>query len=452
MMKNNAERIIENLGLVAFNSMQIQAQEAIATNHEVVLIAPTGSGKTIGFLFPVFELLNSSSAQVQCLVLSPTRELCHQIEQVWKKMGTGYKVNTCYGGHSMQVEVRDLNVPPALLIGTPGRIADHIRRETFKLDGVKILALDEFDKSLELGFQDEMDFIISSLEKVERKILLSATNLSRLPSFVKIKNPFLITYNNDEIELENLKLHRVISEEKDKLHTLFVLLCNLNNEAALVFCNHRDACERTVLYLNSKGIAATIYHGGMEQAEREKALVQFRNGSVNYLVTTDLAARGLDIPSMNHVIHYQMPIHENEFTHRNGRTARMQAKGNAYLLLSKLEKQPYYIKSEIELFTPDINASKPIKPIYKTISISGGRKNKITKVDILGTFIQKGNLNKEDVGLIEVKDFNSFVAVKETKVFDFLKVIKDQKIKGNKYKIAIAKSVGFTISDKQFES
>jgi hypothetical protein len=130
----------------------------------------------------------------------------------------------------------------------------------------------------------------------------------------------------------------------------------------------------------------------------------------------------------------------------------MQAKGNAYLLLSKLEKQPYYIKSEIKLFTLDINASKPIKPIYNTISISGGRKNKITKVDILGTFIQKGNLNKEDVGLIEVKDFNSFVAVKETKVFDFLKVIKDQKIKGNKYKIAIAKSVVFTIPDKQLES
>jgi superfamily II DNA/RNA helicase len=452
MMKNNAERIIKNLGLVAFNSMQIQAQEAIATNDEVVLIAPTGSGKTIGFLFPVFELLNSSDVQVQCLVLSPTRELCLQIEQVWKKMGTGYKVNACYGGHSMQVEVKDLNVPPALLIGTPGRIADHIRRETFKLDGIKILALDEFDKSLELGFQDEMDFIISSLEKVERKILLSATNLSRLPSFVKIKNPFLITYNNDGVEVENLKLHRVISEEKDKLHTLFVLLCNLNNEAALVFCNHRDACERTALYLKSKGIVATVYHGGMEQTEREKALVQFRNGSVNYLITTDLAARGLDIPEMNHVIHYQMPIHENEFTHRNGRTARMQAKGNAYLLLSKLEKQPYYIKSEIKLFTLDTNTSKPKKPIYTTISISGGRKNKITKVDILGTFIQKGNLNKEDIGLIEVKDFNSFVAIKETKVFDFLRAIKDQKIKGNKYKIVIAKSVGFNTIDGEHES
>jgi ATP-dependent RNA helicase DeaD len=448
-MENKAKQVIDKLGIVAFNQMQKQAQEAIAAHQEVVLISPTGSGKTIGFLYPVFQLLNQKINQVQCLVLTPTRELCLQIEQVWKKMGTGYKVNVCYGGHAMQVEINDLNTPPAILIGTPGRIADHIKRETFKLDNVKILVLDEFDKSLELGFQDEMDFIINRLENVERKILLSATNLSRLPSFVKIKNPHLINFEKNVDELENLQLHHVISEEKDKLHTLFMLLCNLQNEAALIFCNHRDACERTVSYLNNKGIVATIYHGGMEQAEREKALVQFRNGSVNYLVTTDLAARGLDIPEMKHVVHYQMPIHENEFTHRNGRTARMQAKGNAYLVLSKLEKQPYYIKSELNIFTLDNNAARPIKPVFKTISISGGKKNKINKVDIAGTFMQKGNLKKEDIGLIEVKDFNSFVAIKETKISAFLKAMKDQKIKGNKYKIALAKDIIFDVIEKE---
>jgi superfamily II DNA/RNA helicase len=223
----------------------------------------------------------------------------------------------------------------------------------------------------------------------------------------------------------------------------------LKNEAALIFCNHRDACERTVTYLNAKGIVATIYHGGMEQAEREKALVQFRNGSVNYLVTTDLAARGLDIPEMKHVIHYQMPIHENEFTHRNGRTARMQAKGNAYVLISKQEKQPGYIKSKLDIFTLDNKAARPNKPEFKTISISGGKKNKINKVDIAGTFIQKGNLKKEDIGLIEVKDFNSFVAIKETKVLEFLKAIKDEKIKGNKYKIVMAKDIGFDMNERK---
>jgi superfamily II DNA/RNA helicase len=446
-MEKSAQQVIDKLGITAFNEMQKQAQEAIAAHHEVVLISPTGSGKTIGFLYPVFKLLNKKVDHVQCLILAPTRELCLQIEQVWKKMGTGYKVNVCYGGHAMQVEINDLNTPPALLIGTPGRITDHIKRETFNLDGIKILVLDEFDKSLELGFQEEMDFIISHLEYLERKVLLSATNLSRLPSFVKIKNPYLVNYDKAVAEIENLKLHLVISEEKDKLNTLYLLLCNLQNEAALIFCNHRDACERTVAYLNAKGIVATIYHGGMEQAEREKALVQFRNGSVNYLVTTDLAARGLDIPEMKHVIHYQMPIHENEFTHRNGRTARMQAKGNAYLLLSKLEKQPAYIKSQLAVFTLDNKATKPNKPLFKTISISGGKKNKINKVDIAGTFMQKGNLLKEDIGLIEVKDFNSFVAIKAAKVLEFLKVMKDQKIKGNKYKIATAKDIGFNMNE-----
>ena len=448
-MEKSAQQVIEKLGIVAFNEMQQLAQEAIASHQEVVLISPTGSGKTIGFLYPVFQLLSNKVNQVQCLILAPTRELCLQIEQVWKKMGTGYKVNVCYGGHAMQVEMNDLNVPPAILIGTPGRITDHIKRETFKLEGIKILVLDEFDKSLELGFQEEMDFIISHLKNVERKILLSATNLSRLPGFVKIKNPHLVNYNKAIDEEENLTLHLVISEEKDKLNTLFALLCNLHNEAALIFCNHRDACERTVTYLNAKGIVATIYHGGMEQAEREKALVQFRNGSVNYLVTTDLAARGLDIPEMKHVIHYQMPIHENEFTHRNGRTARMQAKGNAYLLISKQEKQPGSIKSKLDIITLDNKAARPNKPEFKTISISGGKKNKINKVDIAGTFIQKGNLKKEDIGLIEVKDFNSFVAIKESKVFEFLKAIKDEKIKGNKYKIVMAKDIGFDMNERK---
>ena len=440
-MEKSAQQVIEKLGIVAFNEMQQLAQEAIASHQEVVLISPTGSGKTIGFLYPVFQLLSNKVNQVQCLILAPTRELCLQIEQVWKKMGTGYKVNVCYGGHAMQVEMNDLNVPPAILIGTPGRITDHIKRETFKLEGIKILVLDEFDKSLELGFQEEMDFIISHLKNVERKILLSATNLSRLPGFVKIKNPHLVNYNKAIDEEENLTLHLVISEEKDKLNTLFALLCNLHNEAALIFCNHRDACERTVTYLNAKGIVATIYHGGMEQAEREKELVQFRKGSVNYFVTTDLAARGLDIPEMKHVIHYQMPIHENEFTHRNGRTARMQAKGNAYLLISKQEKQPGYIKSKLDIFTLDNKAARPNKPEFKTISISGGKKNKINKVDIAGTFIQKGNLKKEDIGLIEVKDFVSFAAVKYAKVVPLLQNIKDEKMKGKKYKIEVARDV-----------
>ena len=438
-MENSNQLVLQKLGIEAFNEMQIHTEKAILAHSEVVLIAPTGSGKTIAFLLPIFQLLSAEVKQVQCLVLAPTRELCLQIEQVWKKMGTGFKVNVCYGGHAMPIEIKDLSVAPALLIGTPGRIADHIRRETFDLEKINYLVLDEFDKSLELGFQEDMGFIINTIEKVEKKIMVSATNLQRIPSFVKVKNPQLINFEKHDDSIADLSLHHVISEDKDKLNTLFNLICNLKNEAALIFCNHRDACERTVTFLKAKGIFATVYHGGMEQAEREKALVQFRNGSVSYLVTTDLAARGLDIPAMKHVIHYQMSIHENEFVHRNGRTARMQAKGNAYLLLSKDEKKPHFIKTDLPIFSLKSNVSLPTKPVFATVSISGGKKNKINKVDIAGAFIQKGNLAKDDIGLIEVKDFNSFVAINAAKVNDFLRLIKDQKIKGNKYKIEIAK-------------
>lgn len=434
------QSIAEKLGITAFNEMQVAAEKAILEMPEVILIAPTGSGKTIAFLLPLAQLLDINVKEVQCVILAPTRELCLQIEQVWKKMSTGFKVNVCYGGHAMPIEIKDLSVPPAILIGTPGRITDHFRRGTFDATAIKYLVLDEFDKSLELGFQEDMNFIINQLGTLSKKVLVSATNLKSIPLFVKIKQPSLLNYEKETNESVDLSLFQVISEDKDKLNTLYKLLCNLNNEAALIFCNHRDACERIADFLKSKNIFLSVYHGGLEQAEREKALVQFRNGSVSFLITTDLAARGLDIPAMKHVIHYQMPVNENEFIHRNGRTARMHAKGNAYLLLSKLEKKPVYMDLNTPVLSLENNLSLPQKPTFTTISISGGKKNKINKVDIAGAFIQKGNLLKDDIGLIEIKDFNSFVAISSNKVKDFLTVIKDAKIKGNKYKIAVAKN------------
>jgi superfamily II DNA/RNA helicase len=437
---NKQHAIAEKLGIASYNEMQVAAEKAILEKAEVILIAPTGSGKTIAFLLPIVQLLDVKVKDVQCVILAPTRELCLQIEQVWKKMGSGFKVNVCYGGHAMRIEINDLSVPPALLIGTPGRIADHFRRVTFNAKNIKYLILDEFDKSLELGFQDDMNFITNQLDTLHKKILVSATNLKTIPSFVNIKQPSLLNFESTVNENDDLSIFKVISEDKDKLNTLYNLLCNLNNESALIFCNHRDACERIADYLKSKGLFLSVYHGGLEQAEREKALVQFRNGSVGFLITTDLAARGLDIPAMKNVIHYQMSVHENEFIHRNGRTARMQAKGNAFLLLSKAEKIPNYIAFDLPIFELKNNLKLPNLPTYTTISISGGKKNKINKVDIAGTFIQKGNLLKDDLGLIEIKDFNSFVAINTNKVKEFLKVIKDTKIKGNKYKIEIAKN------------
>ena len=419
--------------------MQEAAQKAIVQDNDTFLIAPTGSGKTVGFLLPVFQLLQPNRNVVQCLILAPTRELALQIEQVWKKMATGYKVNVCYGGHPVETEIKNLSNPPALLIGTPGRITDHITRRTFALDGIHTLVLDEFDKSLELGFQDEMAFIISGLRNLRKRVLVSATAGIRMPDFVRLNAPVTLNFIPDEGLPTGLTVKLVYADAKDKINTLFRLVCSLTSEAALIFCNHREAAERTSALLNEMGISATFYHGGMEQDDRERALIRFRNGSVTYLVTTDLAARGLDIPEMNYVIHYHLPVQAHEFTHRNGRTARMHASGTAYVILHPDEPRPAYLDKSLETFDLPADLSLPNPPEFVTLYISGGKKNKLNKVDIVGFLSQKGQLDKGDLGLIEVKDFISFAAVKKVKVDTLLNRIKDEKMKGKKYRIEIAR-------------
>ena len=233
----------------------------------------------------------------------------------------------------------------------------------------------------------------------------------------------------------------MFSKSKDKIDSLFQLICSLNSEAAIIFCNHREAVERIHEMLTQKGIISTYYHGGLDQDERERALIQFRNGSVSYLITTDLGARGLDIPEMKHVIHYHLPAKEDEFTHRNGRTARMLATGTAYVLIHETEKKSDYFDYGKRRLDVSNAKSLPKAPLYQTLYISGGKKNKLNKIDIVGFFSQKGKLEKDDIGLIEVKDFISFVAVKYPKVKSLLQNIKEEKMKGKKYKIEVARKV-----------
>ncbi len=442
MNKNpHSTNLLLNLGIQNLNEMQEVAQKAILQEANVLLLSPTGSGKTLAFLLPIFQLLSDQIKNVQCLIVVPSRELALQIEQVWKKMGTDYKINVCYGGHSIETEIKNLSNPPAILIGTPGRIADHIDRETFKTDQIITLVLDEFDKSLQLGFHEQMSFIINKLSKLNKRILVSATSDVEIPKYTRVVNPTILDFIEVEIKNSNLSTKLVVSKDKDKINTLFHLICSLKSESAIVFCNHRDAAERISDALCEKGIFATYYHGGMDQDERERALIQFRNGSVTYLITTDLAARGLDIPEMNHVIHYHLPSKEDEYTHRNGRTARMLSTGTAYLLIHESEKKLDYIDYKLPNLIIDNYKTLPKQPDYQTIYVSGGKKNKLNKIDIVGFFSQKGKLEKGDLGLIEVKDFISFAAVKTNKVKNFLQLIRDEKMKGRKFKIEVARKV-----------
>ena len=442
MNKNpHSTNLLLNLGIERLNEMQEVAEMAILNENNILLLSPTGSGKTLAFLLPIFQTFEEDIKGVQCLILVPSRELGLQIEQVWKKMGTNYKVNMCYGGHSIDTEINNLSNPPALLIGTPGRIADHLDRKSFETDNVKTLILDVFDKSLQLGYHEEMSYIIGKLGKLNKRVLVSATSGVEIPKYTRVVNPVVLDFIEEKVSNTNLDVKIVVSKSKDKIDTLFQIICSLNSEAAIIFCNHRSAVERISDMLLSKGIISTFYHGGMDQDERERALIQFRNGSVNYLITTDLAARGLDIPEMKHVIHYHLPSKEDEFTHRNGRTARMQSSGTAYVLTHETEKKMDYFDYGLRRLDVSNANSLPKAPEFQTLYISGGKKNKINKVDILGFFSQKGKLEKGDIGLIEVKDFISFAAVKYSKVKDLLKSIRDEKMKGKKYKIEVARKV-----------
>ncbi|MEY4936001.1 MAG: hypothetical protein RIS64_2360 [Bacteroidota bacterium] len=434
-LQDTFKTILANVGISALNQIQKDAFTAIQQETAILLLAPTGSGKTLAFLLPILAKLNSEDKKIQCLILTPSRELAIQIEQVWKKMATGFKVNACYGGHNMSVEVQNLTEPPALLIGTPGRIADHITRRSLDLSSVYTLVLDEFDKSLALGFQDQMAFIVQHLKKVKTKILVSATDSIKIPDFVGIRKPHVLYFTKNEEDTPALKTYTIFSEAKDKIDCLFNLLCQLGASSTIVFCNHREAAERTSQLLWERGVENAFFHGGMEQIDREKTLFQFRNGSTHFLIASDLAARGLDIADIQNIIHYHLPHKHEDFTHRNGRTARMDATGKAYIILHQDEKVPTYLAELPEKIVLQKVLTIPKRSEWTTLYISGGKKDKLSKGDILGFLVKIGGLEMGEIGLIEVMDFMAFVAVQKKRLKTVLPILQQAKMKGKKYRI-----------------
>ncbi|MEA3505692.1 MAG: DEAD/DEAH box helicase [Bacteroidota bacterium] len=429
---------LKNLGIKTLKEMQEASIRANDKNDNVILLAPTGTGKTLGFLIPILKRLKPNVKGIQALIISPSRELSIQIEQVFRAMKTDYKINAFYGGHAMKIEKNSLLEPPAVLVGTPGRIAGHIRQETFKTSSIKTLVLDEFDKSLELGFQEDMRFIIQKIPDVKSKILTSATKSDSIPPFLMMRDPIVLNYIG-EIEMGKLKLRAVRSQGSDKLKALFNLTCKIGTESTLIFCNHREAVDRISELLKEKELDHDIFHGGLEQHIRERALIKFRNGSYNILITTDLASRGLDIPEIKNIIHYQLPTGKGAYIHRNGRTARMNANGSSYLVLAESEPVPNFIKEEPAFIDIADEVTLPKAPKWQTLYISGGKKDKINKIDIVGLMLKKGELNKEDLGLIEVLDHISYIAVNREKAFKTMMLLKKAKIKKQTVKIAFSR-------------
>ncbi len=438
--KYSIETILSHLKIDALNEMQIAAIDAIDNNENVILLSATGSGKTLAFLLPLLEQMNAENKNTQVMIIVPSRELALQIEHVFRSMITGFKITCCYGGHKREIEEKNLVQPPALIVGTPGRLADHIRRGNITVDSIQTLVMDEFDKSLEQGFEEEISFIIGSLPAIKKRILTSATDAIVIPGFIGADDLVRLEFlPGDERASSALAIQSVMSDGKDKLETLFKLICFLGNRSTIIFCNHRESVERASEFLSQKGITNTFYHGALEQRDREMALAKFRNGSINILVTTDLASRGLDIPNIRYIIHYHLPPTEGIFTHRNGRTARMEASGTAILILSSEEKLPAYTTTPVHEIQLPSTFTLPEKPKWATLFVGAGKKDKVNKIDIVGFLSNKAQLKKEDIGLIEVKDFFSFVAIRKAAASHTLQLIKNQKIKNKKVKIDMAK-------------
>ncbi|MBK0381913.1 DEAD/DEAH box helicase [Pedobacter sp. SD-b] len=438
-MENTIDKssLLKQLKIKALNPMQLATDNAIQTGKDVMVLSSTGSGKTLAFLIPLLFKLKKNIKKAQVMVIVPSRELALQIEQVFRSMQSGFKVSCIYGGHSTKTESQSLSETPSVIIGTPGKISYHIRNENINPAEVEFLVLDEFDKSLEMGFQVEMEFIIQSLSHLKQKILTSATKMEELPNFAKLDDLMYVNFLKDEGNSPQLALKVLHTKSKEKLKLLMQVVSEFPEGPTLIFCNHREAASRVSDILWNKGMSNGIYHGGMDQPDREKALVKFRNGTFSVLVTTDLASRGLDIPDVQQVIHYQIPFTEESFTHRNGRTARMKASGKAYLLLADEEFKPDYVKEKVT----EVDVVEDFKMFapsdWKTIYIAAGKKDKINKIDVVGLLHKKADLQREDIGLIEVFDHMSYVAVKRTKINATLSLIKQEKIKGKKYKIGV---------------
>lgn len=437
----SVETILTNLNIKALNEMQIATIEASKNNDNLILLSDTGSGKTLAFLLSVLEHINSEVKTTQALIIVPSRELAQQIELVFKAMGTGLKITSCYGGHKRETEENNLIESPTVIVGTAGRLADHIRRNNITIETIHTLVLDEFDKTMETGFTEEVGFIISSLTNIKKRILTSATLNEDIPEFIGLNNEKILNYLSTEAKpVEKLVIKQLESFDTDKIDALFRLICMNGDKSTIVFCNHRDAVEITSKQLADMGIVNEFYHGAMEQQERDSALCKFANGTVYVLVTTDLAARGLDIANVRYIIHQQIPHTQDVFTHRNGRTARMDASGTVIIILGKGEYLPEYIDANIEKIVLPQQAILPPKPSWSTVFIGVGKKDKVNKIDIVGFLFHIGKLKKEDIGLIVVKDFFAFVAIKKNKLSATMELIKDQRIKNKKAKIALAKT------------
>lgn len=433
--------ILSRLNIESLNEMQYQSGDVLVnTDSDLIVLSATGSGKTLAYLLPLAGMLNADSDSVQAVVVVPGRELALQSHNVFTRMGCGLRSMSLYGGRATMDEHRILRkVKPQIVFATPGRLNDHFDKGNIVSDNIKYLVIDEFDKCLKMGFHDEMNALIEKMPYVKRKVLLSATDAEEIPRFVNIGKAVRLDYLTDNQIPDRINLFVARSNEKDKLNALYDLLCSFGESSSIVFLNYRDSVERVSEYLKGHGFVVSALHGGLDQKARENAVYRFSNGSASVLVGTDLAARGLDIPDVDNIIHYHLPLGEDEYIHRVGRTGRWLAVGRAFFLLGPEETLPEYIKDKPQDYELPQDVKTPPQPRMVTLYIGKGKKDKISKGDVLGFLCKIGGLNGCDIGHIDVRERCTYVAVTRGKWKSVLTRTAGEKLKGIKTLIELIK-------------
>ena len=430
----------ERMGISELNEMQRQALDAWKSGGgDLVLYSPTGTGKTLAFALCVLQALKPPMQQLQAVILAPSRELVMQTAEILRQLASGYKVTPCYGGHDVADEKASLAVTPDVIVATPGRLLDHQNRGHIDLRGSRLLVLDEMDKSLELGFEDEMRRLLKHMPRLNRRILASATVLYPVPEYVRLHNATTINVlGQGEQPSERITVHQVMADSKDKLDTLRQLLLTLGGGKTIVFANYRESVERIHQYLLKNRIDAGIYHGALEQQDREQAVAMLNNGSVTVLVSTDLASRGLDIDTVEHIVHYHLPVSEQAYIHRNGRTARVDATGHAYVITAPDEQLPEWVAIDGPMALDP--AEKMPRASMATLYFQAGKKEKLSRGDIMGFIAGNGGIEASAIGRIDVRDHYSLAAVPRSSAQAVLKNLQNARIKGKKVRISIKSS------------
>tara|TARA_R110000772_G_scaffold99217_2_gene199010 strand:- start:5778 stop:7157 length:1380 start_codon:yes stop_codon:yes gene_type:complete len=442
--------LLDNLQSMGFSQMtEIQAGTlpAILAGRDVVAKAKTGSGKTAAFGLALLHNLDVKRFRVQALVMCPTRELAEQVALEIRRLGRGIhniKVLTLCGGTPMGPQIGSLEHGAHIIVGTPGRIMDHLYKRRLDLSEVNTLVLDEADRMLDMGFEDEMDAVIKSVPQHRQTLLFSATypeSIAKISGQVQ-KNPLEVTVESTH-DTETIEQLFFEVEDTHRTKAVAALLSHYQPESAIVFCNTKIACQEVADELQSLGVSVLALHGDLEQRERNQVLVRFSNKSVSVLVATDVASRGLDIKEVNAVISYHITPDPEVHIHRIGRTGRADAKGVALTLVAPDEMARAnaiedYQQAKIKwtgIQAMRFHANRLIQPVYSTLCVDGGKKSKLRPGDILGALTKEAEIPGDDIGKIHITEFHAYVAVKLRSVKRAMRQLGEGKIKGRKFKV-----------------